>query len=455
MSTVEASSSTTSKAVHPSWTAFLDNLESADVDRAIIEENLEFIKQFVRDYEQNKPTPKKTTRRFPPPPATGKHRRSHGANGSVSGTSPLSPKQHRPPPPPVRPAQKPPTLQDRARLYSDGKPDRAAATSDGRGGIESVPEAESGPRYIYYRLYVADGPLESVNPIYSNDRFISRILPKSVAPPHTAASLKKYLCRIEGFETAEKCTLFLSLVERVPIEDDTRLSLRAKSGPGLSELEPMALIVDTQACHKRSPAPSNPPSEQLDETATRYVHYRVYEESGEVASKTSFDEDDSSLGRINMLCVPPPHTVASLKAHLAKAEGASGRSCQLFEDGGGEITMKDDDIIIFLTDSYPGASEEEPIAVVYSKPRETTSQPTAAVSPLAPRGFSKRIEAVESDLKSETDPLWHSASVGEIFHTDGVLRKEVYRGNGLLHCYIAINSSGKMAFIFATKMRFC
>ena len=100
------------------------------------------------------------------------------------------------------------------------------------------------------------------------------------------------------------------------------------------------------------------------------VHYRVYEENGEVVSKTSFDENDSSLGRINILSIPPPHSIASLKSHLSKAEGASGRSCQLFEDEGGEITMKDDDNITSLTDSYPGASEEEPIAVVYSKPKE-------------------------------------------------------------------------------------
>ena len=63
-----------------------------------------------------------------------------------------------------------------------------------------------------------------------------------------------------------------------------------------------------------------------------------------------------------------------------------GRNFQLFEDVGGEITMKDDDIITFLTDGYPGACEEEPMAVLYSKketksqPKAPVSQPTAAVS---------------------------------------------------------------------------
>ena len=64
--------------------------------------------------------------------------------------------------------------------------------------------------------------------------------------------------------------MFLSLVEKIPIGDDTRLSLRAKSGPGVSELEPMALIFDTQAYHERSQAASKPPCEKFDEMATRY-----------------------------------------------------------------------------------------------------------------------------------------------------------------------------------------
>ena len=71
--------------------------------------------------------------------------------------------------------------------------------------------------------------------------------------------------------------------------------------------------------------------------------------------------------------------------------------------------MKDDDIITFHADGYPGACEEEPMAVVYSKPKETksqrkspvlqrkapVSQPTAVVSSLAPPDFSKLIEAIK------------------------------------------------------------
>jgi hypothetical protein len=41
------------------------------------------------------------------------------------------------------------------------------------------------------------------------------------------------------------------------------------------------------------------------------VYYWLYEEEGAMASsKTSFDQDDSSLGRIDTLSIVPPQTVA-------------------------------------------------------------------------------------------------------------------------------------------------
>ena len=35
---------------------------------------------------------------------------------------------------------------------------------------------------------------------------------------------------------------------------------------------------------------------------------------------------------------------------------------------------------------------------------------------------------INLDKGGQIDPLWHSARAGEVFHTDGVLRKEAYRG---------------------------
>jgi hypothetical protein len=117
---------------------------------------------------------------------------------------------------------------------------------------------------VYYRLYTEGGPLESYNTIYSNDRFISRISSKSMAPPRTAASLKKYLCKIEGFEVEPgKCNLYLSLGEKTPVADSSRLALRGNSGAGSSEFDPVALIIDVK--QKRMTAPGTVDVKKLDQ----------------------------------------------------------------------------------------------------------------------------------------------------------------------------------------------
>ena len=99
------------------------------------------------------------------------------------------------------------------------------------------------------------------------------------------------------------------------------------------------------------------------------VYYRLYDESGEVTSKMSCNKDETSLGRIETLSVPPPHTVASLKSCIAKYEGVSAHDLQVFEDDTGEITMKDDDIIALLADTYPGQVKDQPIAIVCKESR--------------------------------------------------------------------------------------
>ena len=86
-----------------------------------------------------------------------------------------------------------------------------------------------------------------------------------------------------------------------------------------------------------------------------------------MTSKMSFNKGDTSLGRIETLSVPPPHTFASLKSCLTKYEGVSAHDLQVFEDDTGEITMKDGDIIALLTDAYPGNVEEQPIAIMYKE----------------------------------------------------------------------------------------
>jgi len=118
-------------------------------------------------------------------------------------------------------------------------------------------------RAVYYRLYTTEGPLESNSPIFSDDHFISRISSKSVRPPHTAASLKKCICKIEGVEGPEKGALYLSLSERKPLDDSARLALRGNSGPGSSDVDPIIFVVDKGAAEKRTKSASNAGSNEL------------------------------------------------------------------------------------------------------------------------------------------------------------------------------------------------
>ena len=88
-------------------------------------------------------------------------------------------------------------------------------------------------------------------------------------PPQTAASLTKYLCKIEGLEH-QKGALYQSLSDNSPLDDSTRFLFRGTPGPGPSDVDPVALLVDTRAVEKRSQASSSVESQKLLE--------RVYEQ---------------------------------------------------------------------------------------------------------------------------------------------------------------------------------
>jgi hypothetical protein len=94
------------------------------------------------------------------------------------------------------------------------------------------------------------------------------------------------------------------------------------------------------------------------------VYYRVYDEDCGAVSKTSFDEDDPSLGRVNTLSVSPPYTVSCLKNLIIMSEGISGHNVQLFEDES-ESAMNDSDALTLLSDTFPGFIEDQPIAITY------------------------------------------------------------------------------------------
>jgi hypothetical protein len=69
---------------------------------------------------------------------------------------------------------------------------------------------------------------------------------------------------------------------------------------------------------------------------------------------------------LHALAVAPPHTVASLKSRIMKAEGFIGHQLQLFGDVDGDVLMNDNDHIHILAQkqTFLGHIAHEPIMVI-------------------------------------------------------------------------------------------
>ena len=120
---------------------------------------------------------------------------------------------------------------------------------------------------MYYRLYTKGGDLKSYNPIYSNDPFTSRILPKSLTPPQTVLSLQKHLCKIEGY-SGSSAILFDSLSSNAALEELTLLKLWGHLG--VSSREPIVLVVPETKRRVPRPYATNELIENPTPLETRY-----------------------------------------------------------------------------------------------------------------------------------------------------------------------------------------
>ncbi|KIJ97960.1 hypothetical protein K443DRAFT_629303 [Laccaria amethystina LaAM-08-1] len=158
-------------------------------------------------------------------------------------------------------------------------------------------------------------------------------------------------------------TLIESLISLVWSEESTRLSLKGNSGPGLSQDDPMAVVVELRGDEKRGPPPKPRSLSDSVPHEPRNLYYRIYDKGGAIVSKLSLNPDDECLGRVDTLFVTPPHTIVSLGSRIANAEGIAKNKIQFFEGTDGDHLMNDINHL-YLEQTDPGCAEDEPIAVV-------------------------------------------------------------------------------------------
>jgi hypothetical protein len=98
------------------------------------------------------------------------------------------------------------------------------------------------------------------------------------------------------------------------------------------------------------------------------VYYKVFKADGVIACKEPVDSQDPYLARIEADHITPPHTVASIRKCICKAEGIESArwvtTCKLFESAFSESAMDDKKHIAVLDESGPGSDPQKPLALV-------------------------------------------------------------------------------------------
>jgi hypothetical protein len=94
---------------------------------------------------------------------------------------------------------------------------------------------------VYYLLYADEYEMPSKVAIDPEEPCLGRIRVDSVAPPHSPASIKRCISRVERTPALVHANFFADLSCDTPLKDGY-MSILPTDGPGLSPNEPMAIV---------------------------------------------------------------------------------------------------------------------------------------------------------------------------------------------------------------------
>jgi len=123
--------------------------------------------------------------------------------------------------------------------------ERSALESRGRGGLASTAEPDATSpeiRYLYYLLYADEYEMPSKVAFDPEEPSLGRIRADSIAPPHSPASIKRCISRVERTPELAHADLFADISSDNPLKEG-HISILRTDSPGLSPSEPMAIVL--------------------------------------------------------------------------------------------------------------------------------------------------------------------------------------------------------------------
>ena len=96
---------------------------------------------------------------------------------------------------------------------------------------------------MYYQLYTDDYVKPSIVAINPEELSLGRIRADSVAPPHSAASIKRCISRVEETPALAYADLFADISCKNPLKQ-SHISILRTDCPGLSPNKPMAIVLN-------------------------------------------------------------------------------------------------------------------------------------------------------------------------------------------------------------------
>ena len=94
---------------------------------------------------------------------------------------------------------------------------------------------------MYYQFFANNSEIPSKVSFDPEEPSLGRIRAESVAPPHSLASIKRLISRVEETPAFANADLFAEISSDTPMEEG-RISILGTDGPGLSPDNPMAIV---------------------------------------------------------------------------------------------------------------------------------------------------------------------------------------------------------------------